>query len=50
MSNLPSRLFPVAKLVFDSLTKSGSKGVIFGGAAAAMNGSSRQTKVLECNI
>ena len=45
MSNLPSRLFPVAKLVFDALSESGSKGIIFGGAAAAMNGSRRRTKV-----
>jgi hypothetical protein len=44
MSNLPSRLYPIAKLIFDSLNKSGSQGIIFGGAAAAMNGSTRQTK------
>ena len=46
MSTLPSRLFPVTKLIFDALKKSGSQGIIIGGAAAAMNGSIRQTKVL----
>ena len=45
MSNFPPRPFRVEKLVFDSLTKYGSKSVIFGGAATAMNGSTRQTRV-----
>ena len=45
MHTLPSRLLPAAKIVFSALNKSGAKGIIFGGAAAAMNGSTRQTKV-----
>ncbi|GLB42744.1 hypothetical protein LshimejAT787_1201930 [Lyophyllum shimeji] len=50
MPTLPTRLFPVAKIVFDALKKSGGKGIIFGGAAAAMNGSVRQTRDVDINV
>ena len=42
---LPSRLFPVTKIIFDAINQAGTKGIIVGGAAAYMLGSKRATKV-----
>lgn len=50
MNTLPSRLFPVAKIVFDALNKSGAKGIIIGGAAMAMNGSECYTRDVDINV
>ncbi|EDR01596.1 uncharacterized protein LACBIDRAFT_333076 [Laccaria bicolor S238N-H82] len=40
---LPSRLFPITKVVFDAINLAGTKGIIVGGAAAHMFGSKRVT-------
>jgi hypothetical protein len=45
MSPLPLRLLTPAKLLFDAANKAGVPAILFGGAAANLNGGMRETKV-----
>lgn len=45
MSPLPQRLLTPAKLLFDAANKAGVPAILFGGAAANLNGGTRETKV-----